>query len=696
MKKELLEKIGKLHEAEKYQEIIDLIEGLPDKQLDADLIGELGRAYNNVENYQKGLEILKSIETEEGDNALWNWRIGYSYYFLKDYINAKKHFLKAYELDPDDEDVCDFLIGVYLSLAKIEDEKGNSEKALEYALESRRYVKNEQVEVDTESLIAWLYNKYMDYTKAEEILRSILAKNKEDEWVLSELGYCLSEQEKHEEALKFLQRLEKIGVDDSWTNTEYAYCLSKLNRYEEAIGKLNHALEVEDEEKETGYIYTQLGLCNRNLEKYEEAIEAFTQAKKWGRNDAWINDEIGHCYKKKGDMKKALEFYLIAEKENKKDPYLMSDMAWIYDGLGQYEEGLKYIKKAVKLGRDDAWLNEEYGACLAGLDRYEEAIEKYKYALNLDDEEKDEAYIYRQLGWCYRQLEDYEKALEYALIAYELDKDDIHSLSQVGWFYDYMGKYEEGLPFLLRAEELGRDDEWINTEIAINLGRSGKTSEGIERLHKSLVMVSEEDINQRIFINSEIAWNYGRLEEPHPEEALKYLNIAKELGREDAWIYSQIGYQLGYNLETRKEALEHFDKALELGQNDAWIFEMRGTILLDFKRYEEALDSFKKAYDLNDDSWYLYSMGECLRKLGRYQEAIEVLLESRQISIDEDDVVDGEDLELAHSYLGIGDKDNAQKYLDSARTSLIEQGTLNDEIKEEIEKIEKGILSLEN
>ena len=696
MKKELLEKIGKLNEAEKYQEIIDLIEGLVKEELDTDLIGELGRAYNNVENYQKGLEILKSIETEEGDNALWNWRVGYSYYFLKDYINAKKHFLKAYELDPDDEDVCDFLIGVYLSLAKIEDEKGNSEKALEYALESRKYVKNKQVEVDTESLIAWLYDKYMDYTKAEEILRSILAKNKEDEWVLSELGYCLSEQGKHEEALKFLQRLEKIGVDDSWTNTEYAYCLSKLNRYEEAIGKLNHALEVEDEEKETGYIYTQLGLCNRNLEKYEEAIEAFTQAKKWGRNDAWINDEIGHCYKKKGDMKKALEFYLIAEKENKKDPYLMSDIAWIYDGLGQYEEGLKYIKKAVKLGRDDAWLNEEYGACLAGLDRYEEAIEKYKYALNLDDEEKDEAYIYRQLGWCYRQLEDYEKALEYALIAYELDRDDIRSLSQVGWFYDYMEKYEDGLPFLLRAEELGRDDEWINTEIATNLGRSGKTSEGIERLHKSLAMVSEEDINQRIFINSEIAWLYGRLEEPQPEEALKYLNIAKELGREDAWLHSEMGYQLGQNPETSKEALEHFEKAMKLGRKDAWIFEMVACALFNLDRYEEALDYFRKAYAEKNDNWYLYSMGNCLRALERYEEAIEVLLESRRISLAEEDAVDGEDFELAYCYIGMGDKENAQKYLDSARTSLIEQGTLNDEIKEEIEKIEKGILSLEN
>ena len=51
------------------------------------------------------------------------------------------------------------------------------------------------------------------------------------------------------------------------------------------------------------------------------------------------------------------------------------------------------------------------------------------------------------------------------------------------------------------------------------------------------------ELTKEFFINSEIAWNYGRLEEPHPEEALKYLNIAKELGREDAWIYSQIGYQ---------------------------------------------------------------------------------------------------------------------------------------------------------
>ena len=88
-------------------------------------------------------------------------------------------------------------------------------------------------------------------------------------------------------------------------------------------------------------------------------------------------------------------------------------------------------------------------------------------------------------------------------------------------------------------------------------------------------------------------------------------------------------------------------------------------------------------------------MGRCLRGLERYEEAIEILLKSRQISLDEEDVVDGEDFELAHCYIGIGDKENAQKYLDSARDAIIERGILNDYFKEEIEKIEKEISSLD-
>ena len=413
MKKELLEKIERLDELWKYQEIIDLIEALPTEQLDTELIGELGKAYNNIENYEKGLKILKSIENEEGDNALWNWRVGYSYFFLKDYIKAEKYFLKAYELEPDDEYArdfaCDFLIGTYTALSKLESRNGNSEKAIEYALESRKYAYDEEGRVETDFFLASLYNRYMKYAEAEEILKSILAETQKDEERLFELVYCLFKQEK----------------------------------YEEVIQRLNHTLEVEDKENE-----------------------------------------------------------------------------------------------------------------------------------------KEIVYIYSLLVWCYHQLGDYEKDLEYQI------------------------KFKEKA-------------------------------------------------------------------------------------------HSQIGYQLGYDPKKVEEVLEHSDRAIELERNDAWFFEVKGVILLDTGRYEEALDLFKKAYEPANHGWYLYCMGRCLRGLERYEEAIEVLLESRQISIDKNDVVDGEDFELAYCYIGIGDKENAQKYLDLARDSVTQRGILNDCFKEKIEEIEKGILSLD-
>ncbi|MEZ7733247.1 tetratricopeptide repeat protein [Fusobacterium periodonticum] len=657
MKEKLLEKIESLNEIEKYQEIIDLIEALPAEQLNTELIGELGRAYNNIEEYEKGLEILKSIENEVGDTALWNWRIGYSYFFLEDYTKAEKYFLKVYEQEPDNEKACDFLVGTYIALGEIEEENGNSEKAIEYALEAKKYAKTRENKIDTEIFLASLYNRHMRYTEAEEILRPILAKNKRDIEGNYELGYSLFKQERYEEALEYFLKLEKLDDADEW-------------------------------------LYQKIGICYKNLDEKE----------------------------------KALKYYLKAVELDEEDTYSISDIAWLYNFLGKYEEGLKYLERLEELGQDDAWTNGEFGYCLSRLERYEEAIKKLNHALEVEDEEKDIAHIHSLLGWSYRQLEDYdkalehyiqskegrdsawinfeiaicyenlddyEKALEYALISYELDKDEVNVLSEIGWLYNYMGKYEDALPFLLRAQELGRNDEGINTEIAVSLGRSGNVKEAIEKLKKTLTMVNENEINQRIFINSELARLYGSLEEPQPEEALKYLNVAKELGREDEWIYSQIGYQLGYNPDKSEEALEYFEKAIELGREDAWIFEMRGIILLNLKRYEEALESFKKAYDKDNNGWYLYSMGRCLRGLERYEEAIEILLKSRQISLDEEDVVDGEDFELAHCYIGIGDKENAQKYLDSARDSITERGILNDYFKEEIEKIEKGISSLD-
>ncbi|WP_457589903.1 tetratricopeptide repeat protein [Fusobacterium polymorphum] len=212
-------------------------------------------------------------------------------------------------------------------------------------------------------------------------------------------------------------------------------------------------------------------------------------------------------------------------------------------------------------------------------------------------------------------------------------------------------KYAEAEEILKSILTETQKDEERLFELVYCLFKQEKYEEVIQRLNHALEV--EEKEKEIVYIYSLLVWCYHQLGDY--EKALEYQIKFKEKA------HSQIGYQLGYDPKKVEEVLEHSNRAIELERNDTWFFEVKGVILLD---------------------------------TGRYEEAIKVLLESRQISIDKNDVVDGEDFELAYCYIGIGDKENAQKYLDSARDSVTQRGVLNDYLKEKIEEIEKGILSL--
>ena len=72
-----------------------------------------------------------------------------------------------------------------------------------------------------------------------------------------------------------------------------------------------------------------------------------------------------------------------------------------------------------------------------------------------------------------------------------------------------------------------------------------------------------ENINEKIFINSEIGYLYGFLE--IPEEALKYFYITKDLGRNDEWLYMHLWFNLE-RFKGKEEALKYFEN--EVKDND--------------------------------------------------------------------------------------------------------------------------------
>ena len=110
---DILQQCQKWHEEDKYQKIIDALEAIPAKERTPEMDSELARAYNNLADPYKpgGKEMLKKAiallkpheEYFEGDHC-WNFRMGYSYYYLDQEGRALPYFRKALEARPGDED----------------------------------------------------------------------------------------------------------------------------------------------------------------------------------------------------------------------------------------------------------------------------------------------------------------------------------------------------------------------------------------------------------------------------------------------------------------------------------------------------------------------------------------------------------------------------------------------------------------
>ncbi|WNY22922.1 hypothetical protein MmiHf6_02140 [Methanimicrococcus hongohii] len=106
---EILEQIAARHENDEHQEIIDAISEIPESERDYELICLLARAYNNIEDHEKALELLLSVKEEGQYDILWHFRIGYAYYYMDMLESAEKAFERVLESDPENRDAIDFL-----------------------------------------------------------------------------------------------------------------------------------------------------------------------------------------------------------------------------------------------------------------------------------------------------------------------------------------------------------------------------------------------------------------------------------------------------------------------------------------------------------------------------------------------------------------------------------------------------------
>lgn len=114
----LLEKCEQWHNEDKHDEIIAALEAIDASARSAELDCILARAYNNeaqrkkqgqVGMFLRAVQLLEAHEDELGNTALWNYRLGYAYFYLREEKKALPLFEKAARLDPSDSTYSEFV-----------------------------------------------------------------------------------------------------------------------------------------------------------------------------------------------------------------------------------------------------------------------------------------------------------------------------------------------------------------------------------------------------------------------------------------------------------------------------------------------------------------------------------------------------------------------------------------------------------
>lgn len=126
--KQILTKIDAWDKTNNIKAIVDFIESLPVEQRTTPVLSELGRAYNNLywidqtnDNelfLRKAISVFKYLEEELSEEPSWNYRIGYSYFYLNEKELAKEHFIKERALGGYSDDV-----EIYLDCIDLADKK---------------------------------------------------------------------------------------------------------------------------------------------------------------------------------------------------------------------------------------------------------------------------------------------------------------------------------------------------------------------------------------------------------------------------------------------------------------------------------------------------------------------------------------------------------------------------------------------
>lgn len=184
--------------------------------------------------------------------------------------------------------------------------------------------------------------------------------------------------------------------------------------FEAAAGLFRQAIESDQRCFVCKY---NLGISLMNGEKYDQALETFSNLTSNFPSYANGYTGLGELYGKKGLHKDSVAAYEKAATLESKDPILLSNLGNALFQIKEYKKSLIYFDAAIKINPNLVVAHSNRGAALYEIGRHKDAIESMKYAVAL---QPSSAEAQNNLGVALSTLGKLKEAHKYYLEAVRL------------------------------------------------------------------------------------------------------------------------------------------------------------------------------------------------------------------------------------------------------------------------------------
>jgi tetratricopeptide (TPR) repeat protein len=544
-------------------------------------------ATSKAEYATKAIEAYKKAYALDPKSPVIGERLAEMYWKAQRIKEAVAEAQEILKRDPDDVQSRRLLGRIYLrSLGDLSAGSSQSQ-AVNKAIEQYREIYRLDPS-DTESALwlARLYRLKNEHDKAEQVLRTILKNDPENELSVEQLTQLLMDEGKSAEAVTLL-----VGITAHSPSPVLLDLLGDAYTQAHDLAKAEQAYR-QAQELDPSELSHQRGLGQTLLaeEKYAEALTVYQKISDLMPDDSDIYLRIAQIYRELHQLNKAEENLVKARQYAPGSLEVMYNEAMLYQAQGRYEDAIRVLSDAV-----------------TGIKSQSPVQPTRRRSL---------AILYQQLGQLYRDTQNYQAAIfTYEELGHLGEEEDRRARMMIMDTY----RAAKDLPKALQA---GKDaltkypaDPAIRDSQALLLGENGQTEEAVKILRAQL---RGHEGDRETYLNIAQVYERGRRYK-EAEEAAHAAEVLPGQPRDNEMVW----FLLGAIYERQKffdKAEEQFKKVLAVDAKNAPVLNYYGYMLGDLGiRLDEAEALLQRA--LQEEPYngaYLDSLGWIYFKQGNY------------------------------------------------------------------------------